>query len=307
MKHRTMKGATLALGLIAATTVACEDNGAVGVNDNATIRVLLTDAPADYIAAAWVDIGAIQLVPPEAEGQGIITLTDDGTDGMIDLLELQNAATEQLAVLDIEPGRYAQMRLIVDSARVDLKEGYAFRDGTTSKTLFVPSGAQTGIKLNLGAGDTDGDGEPGIAIVPGENVLVLDFDVNQSFRLQGNPESPAGIHGVIFKPTLRVVVHDVAGSISGAVSTELEGFDLENLVVTAEPADEGTVEFYQTTTATAVTGEDGSYTIHFLVPGSYAVTVTVGEGFTTAPASIDVTVSEDEDVDGVDFVVETAD
>jgi hypothetical protein len=34
--------------------------------------------------------------------------------------------------------------------------------------------------------------------------LVVDFDVSRSFVLQGNPETPAGVRGVIFTPTIRV-------------------------------------------------------------------------------------------------------
>src|SRR5690606_121531 len=103
---------------------------------------------------------------------------------------------------------------------------------------------------------------------------VLDFDVSKSFVIQGNPETPAGINGMILKPTLRVVVHDVAASISGTITTALEDVSLEGLLVTATPDDEGALEEYQTLEGTAITDEGGAYTIYFLVPGRYSVTVT---------------------------------
>jgi hypothetical protein len=31
----------------------------------------------------------------------------------------------------------------------------------------------------------------------------VDFDVDDNFVLQGNPETPAGIHGVLFTPVLK--------------------------------------------------------------------------------------------------------
>lgn len=295
---RTIRSLAVIAALSGAGLAACDDS--TGAGGDATLRVLLTDAPADYIASASVDIGAVELIPA-GDGERI-TLSDDGTDGLVNLLDLQNAATTSLASAEIEAGTYSQLRFIVESARVTLADGYQFNDGSTEKELFVPSGAQTGIKLNLGGAD-DGEEGAGILISAGETVLVLDFDVNQSFVIQGDPESPAGIKGVIFTPTLRVVVSDVAASISGAVATSLTDVSVEGLTVTATPVDEGTMEAYQTRTATAVTDANGAYTIHFLVPGSYTVTVAVAEGQASDPASVPVTVGDAQDAVGVDFEI----
>jgi hypothetical protein len=289
-------GATL---LLATGLAACGDG--VGVDGDASVRVLLTDAPSDYIDSAWVDIGAVELIPA-GEG-GPVTLAVDGTDGFIDLLDLQGAATALLAHADVPAGDYKQLRLIVEDARVALVEGYEFNDGSTSKSLFVPSGAQTGIKLNLaGSGGEDDDGP--VTLAAGETVLVLDFDVNQSFVIQGDPETPAGINGVLFTPTIRVVAQDVAASISGTVTTTVEGASVAGLVVTAEPTDEGSLEEYQSSTGTAVTDEDGAYTIHFLVPGAYEVSIDeAGEGLIAEPAEVSVELENAEEETGVDFAL----
>jgi hypothetical protein len=294
-KKFTSKLAATAAGLsLALGAAACGEGTGLG---DASLRVLLTDAPSDYVGSAFVDIGAVELIGAGAP----VTLTTDGTDGFVDLLDLQGTATLLLADADIPAGDYAQLRLIVESARVVLAEGYEFNDGTTAKDLMVPSGAQTGIKLNLaGSGGEDGSGP--VTIAGGETVLVLDFDVNQSFVLQGQPGS-GGFTSVIFTPTIRVVAQDVAASIAGSVTTSVVGASLEGLVVTAEPLDGGTLEQYQSQTATAVTDETGAYTIHFLVPGSYAVSVDGGDGFATNPASIDVELANSEDETDVDFVL----
>jgi hypothetical protein len=261
------------------------------------VRVLLKDAPADYIAAASVDIGAVELI--SADGTHV-TLADDGTDGFVNLLDLQGAATQPIADAAIDPGSFVQLRLVVDAARVTLADGYTFKDGTTEKDLKIPSGMQTGIKLNL----TDAaDGGP-LAIVPGETVIVLDFNVDKSFVLLGNPETRAGIHGVIFKPTIQVTGQDVAASISGTVSTALDGQSVEGLTVRAEPTDGGTVPGYTPQSATATTEADGSYTIPALVPGSYDVTVEgLSAGRATDPESQAVTLADGENMTGVDFEV----
>jgi hypothetical protein len=291
---------TAALALSLATGLAACGEGTTAVGDTAHVRVLLTDAPIQYIEAAMVDIGAVQLVP--ANGDGPVTLTEDGTDGPVNLLELQNATTDVLADLEIDAATYTQIRLIVESASVTLKAGYEFNDGTMEKDLLVPSGAQTGIKLNLSAGE--GDQGEGVDIT-GDLDIVLDFDVSQSFVIQGSPETPAGIFGMLFKPTIRVVIDDASGTISGTVSTELEDTDVEDLLVTATPVDEEEVEEFQTQVVTAMTNADGEFTLQFVTPGSYVVTVGVPDGLATDPASIEVGVDPNEDVIDVDFEVVT--
>jgi hypothetical protein len=134
-------------------------------------------------------------------------------------------------------------------------------------------------------------------------VLLVDFDVNQSFRIQGNPDMVDGVTSVSFQPTLRAIVNDVAGSISGTVSADAGlTFDVENRVVSAEPVEGTTLGEFESATATALTAADGTYTIYFLVPGDYDVSVDAGEGF-TAPTVEDVTVGESQNVTDIDFVV----
>ena len=78
------------------------------------------------------------------------------------------------------------------------------------------------------------------------------------------------------------------------MSTAIPDVSMEGLVVTAEPVAESSgSEAYQTQTATATTGADGSYTLGFLVPGTYTVSVTPPAGQATDPttATVEVTVS----------------
>ncbi|TFG64628.1 MAG: DUF4382 domain-containing protein, partial [Gemmatimonadales bacterium] len=201
----------LPLAAIAAVSVVvgCGDDS--GPQDGtARVTVALTDAPNPMFAEASVEIGAVSLIP--ADGPPIV-LADAG--GTHDLLMLQNGVMADLATQVIEPGRYLQLRLEVLSASVTLAEGLTWSDGTTdSRDLIVPSGAQSGIKVNLRAAE----GPAGVEISSGETILVVDMDVSQNFKIQGSADTPAGIRDVRFTPLLRATLMDVAGSISGTVT-----------------------------------------------------------------------------------------
>lgn len=290
----------LATPLLAIGGMACEDSTSPA-EGTGRFSVALTDAPGAMFAEAIVDIGAIRLI---GDAEAPITLTDDG--GVHDLLELQNGVMADLATLDIEAGTYHQLRLIVESAQVTLAEGFEFADGSTTRTLFVPSGAQTGIKVNLRSADSDEE-SAGVAISSGETILVvLDMDVEQNFVLQGNPDTPAGLLGVLFTPLVRASVLDVAGSISGSVTyTSATPADETEFAAIRAELDESTspvLEEMQTTTVTTSAAEDGTYTLWFVSPGSYDVSASATIGGTTysdGPKAVDV--GEDEDVADVDF------
>jgi hypothetical protein len=190
------------LGLI--VPMACDD--AVGPMDGpAQLRILLTDAPADYLASADVCISRVYLVPGEdredGEGDGNgpnwVDLFNDSAEPLCyNLLELRDGITADLTdAVEVDPGEYGQLRLVVSSAEVTLADPYEFNDGDVTRPLFIPSGMQTGIKVLLNESIEAEDGTL--------TTLIVDFDVNENFVLQGNPDTPAGIHGILFTPVLK--------------------------------------------------------------------------------------------------------
>ncbi len=289
------------LAAIAAVSVfaACGDD--TGPQDGtARLTVVLTDAPDPMFAEAVVEIGAVSLIP--ADGPPV-TLTDAG--GTHDLLMLQDGVMVDLATLDIDPGRYLQLRLVVLSASVTLAEGLMWSDGSTGpRDLSVPSGAQSGIKINL----RNADGPAGVDISSGETILVVDMDVSQNFKIQGSAGSPAGIRDVKFTPLLRATLMDVAGSISGTVTypSATPADETELATITAEQVTSVLLGDMQTMMVSTVAGSDSTYTLWFVAPGMYdvsaAATIDVGgtdTEFTDGPQS--VSVGEGENKTGVDF------
>ena len=291
------------LAAIAAVSVAAGCGDDTGPQDGAArLTVALTDAPNPMFAEASVEIGAVSLIP--ADGPPVV-LADAG--GTHDLLMLQNGVMANLATQVIDAGRYLQLRLEVLSASVTLAEGYEFSDGTMGpRDLFVPSGAQSGIKINLRTADGDSS-TAGVDISSGETILVVDMDVSQNFKVQGSAGTPAGIRDVKFTPLLRATLMDVAGSISGTVTypSATPADETEFATITADQ--DSTVaslliEEMQTTMVTTVAGSDSTYTLWFVAPGTYdvsaAATIDTTE-FTDGPQS--VSVGDGENVTGVDF------
>lgn len=127
--------------------------------------------------------------------EGIITLKstwgDDGSESIsYDLLELRNGITADLVSgADIPAGTYNQVRLIVDEEAT-----LVATDGSTYD-LKIPSGTQTGVKIQLDNLEVGADAE---------KTLVLDFNLEDSFVARGNVNNSADLQGIIFKPVVHL-------------------------------------------------------------------------------------------------------
>lgn len=116
------------------------------------------------------------------------------------LLDLQNGVTAMLASAEMPEGDLVQIRLIVTEASVVLTDG-------TEHDLTVPSGAETGIKITM---------PPGAQVEAGaETTTTLDFSVEESFIVQGNADTVAGIEGFIFTPVVTVIDVEVESEAAG--------------------------------------------------------------------------------------------
>ncbi|HEX9887580.1 MAG TPA: DUF4382 domain-containing protein [Longimicrobiales bacterium] len=207
--------AGLATALLLALT-ACDAEDGTGPLSAPRVQVLVTDAPSDYVASAemWVSRiylqGGSDMNDDDADGDGVDDGEDEDVAGRIDLfndpdnphhfdlLTLRDGVVAALTELEEVPaGSYAQLRLVVDSAFVTLVEGYAFETGGSTAVLKVPSGSTSGVKVKLSSPLVAQEGEA--------TVITLDFDVDRNFVMQGNPDSPAGIKGMLFTPTIEEI------------------------------------------------------------------------------------------------------
>lgn len=170
------------LALLLMVGVGCD---AVGTDDEAgtaSMRVLLTDAPFPFEIVEEANV-TITRVTAVSETEGKVVLSDD--DFAVNLLDLRGGVTAPLATeAEIPAGTYTKILLEVQDASVELVGGAEF-------DLKVPSG-----QIQVLLGDLEVSLDEDVAV-------VLDFDVSQSFVVQGNPNTPAGIKGFLFKPVVR--------------------------------------------------------------------------------------------------------
>ncbi|WP_036385664.1 DUF4382 domain-containing protein [Muricauda sp. MAR_2010_75] len=248
-----------ALSLAFLAFIGCsedENNGNPG-DTTGRMTVQLTDAPFpfDMVAEANVTVFKVDARLKDSEDE---EMDDDDESSFValmeeeisvNLLDLTNGVTEELADVEVPAGTYDLVRVHVRGVNVVLTDDRTF-------DLDVPSGAQTGIKIFI---------DPGLTVAGGlSSDLLLDFDVSRSFVAKGNLNSVDGITGFNFKPVIKASNLSTAGTLSGTVTT-MEGEEtvvLEDAQISILDADDEPI-------TSGATNIDGNYAIMGLEAGTY--------------------------------------
>ncbi|NOX38303.1 MAG: DUF4382 domain-containing protein [Calditrichaeota bacterium] len=213
--------------------IGCSSN-TDSVESSGTLNIYLTDAPADYesVTITFSEISA------HIDGQWISIRNEEPI--TVDLLQWNNGKSIIIGTAEIPEGHYTQIRLKIEEASVTI-------DGITH-SLFVPSGAQSGLKLLIN-----------FEIVAGSTYeLVLDFDAYRSIVVTGPPHGP---NKYILKPTLRVIPRAMTGSISGTIANP-EHRPVAYAITTAND-----------TITTSFVEQDGYFMLAYLPEGFYRVAI----------------------------------
>ncbi len=133
-------------------------------NEYSQLSIFLTDAPAAY-DSVLIDVKSVEV---HTNNGGWISLPTN--QGIYDLLQLRNNVDTLLVpVQQIPAGKVSQVRLILGS-------GNRIVDGGNSYPLVIPSGEESGLKLNIHR-----------TLQPNTSyILLLDFDAAQSVHQTGN-------------------------------------------------------------------------------------------------------------------------
>lgn len=235
-----------------------------------SIVVKLHDAPVDYDEVN-ISVARVEVNNGETDEGWIVISEPNET---YNILELVNGDMTVLADAQLEVGTYEQIRLILDDNNTVVIDGQSY-------DLFVPSGAQTGLKLNINAEIREGI----------EYTLLLDFDASRSVVKRGVQD----LYNL--QPVVRATNEAITGNISGSVTP------VESRAAIYAIAGSDTLS---TTYADTVSGEfmlvgleEGAYTVSvepreegFESKSLTGVEVTLGEN--NAIGEIDVSVSAGE-------------
>jgi hypothetical protein len=247
-----MRNSKFLTGLAIATTVlmaGCDADPA-GSDGMTRVRVLLTDAPGD-LASAEVTISSVYF-----QGQGGRVPLFDGA-ATFDLLELQNGITAELAEVVIPAGSYSDLRLVVQSASLTTLDGRTY--STAAGTLTCPSCAQSGLKVKMPGG--------AVRLESDSEVLLLDFDVAQSFGRQAGQSGRWVMHPVIHATDFQAAL-PLSGTVALAEGVTLpaacggRAVSIEQFVPTATAGE---------LVVTGSTRADGTLRFSFLAPGTFTL------------------------------------
>lgn len=186
MRTRILAVLAAATALIGSTS--CDSTGP----GTGFISLELKDAPGDVVKAV-VTIDQIYLqggnegADESTDPAGRIVLRDE--DVTVDLLTLADETMGLVDVAEVPNGTYPQLRFVVTGAYIEVEtaqgtEIYASSPtyaglpagATVTGMLILPSWSSSGLKVKL-PGDA-------IQVVGNQTVLVVDFDVAQSFGKQ---------------------------------------------------------------------------------------------------------------------------
>lgn len=268
---------TVPLVLLPLLVSACSDDSLS--DGTARVSLSLTDRAGD-VEFAWVEIDEIYLQGGGNQGQIMLVDREVGDDlGLIELTELAGTTLDLIDDVEIMAGNYGQLRFVIEGAVVETLDGEVFTfnadhpDPEKPRTgpLTCPSCAQTGIKVLLPGEVAD--------LEAGSHLIVLDFDVHQSF---GRAAGQSGRW--VMSPVIRAAELGFSGAVSGVVDVERD--DVGEPLVTIPECPAGSArdltaftpeavaqnlvdengDFVTSTTAVA---SDGSFSFRFLHPDQY--------------------------------------
>lgn len=231
--------------------------------ENGTLALAITDAPVDGAKAVVVEFTGIEI-----QGAGERLDFNFDSPKKIDLLQLTGEESlELLPEKTVNTGQYQWIRLKVN-ANQGVTDSYIDIDGARY-SLYIPSGAQTGLKLN----------RPFTIAAGGITDMTIDFDLRKSVHV---PQNGSGDY--FLRPTLRIVDNLEVGHINGLVDETLlnvEGCSAASGVYLfagydAETDDIDASEPEPITTSTVEMNTDGfyEYEIGFIQAGDYTLAFT---------------------------------
>jgi hypothetical protein len=188
----------VAIGCLAVLAGCGGSSGSGEGTSTGSLTLRIGDAPVDGAREVVVVFTGVEL-----HGPGGTHNIEFPEPREIDLLAYQNGATvDLLDRVEVEAGEYDWMRLEVIAEQNRNDGSYILFESGQQFPLYIPSGSQSGLKLN----------RPFTIAAGGITRLVADFDLRKSI-IQPPGQSP----NYLLKPVLRLMDELEVGSIAGEV------------------------------------------------------------------------------------------
>lgn len=265
---------TFLVSMILFALAGCSGGG--GSPDTGRMSLSVTDAPVDDASNVVVQFSGVAF---KREGEAAEVVQNlSPSPRQLDLLEYQEGrAALLLDGVTLPAGRYEWVRLIVDTQQ-DVRDSYIVLTTGEECELRVPSGAESGLKLNRGF----------TLPADGSVALTIDFDLRKSIHAPPGQRGTTAecAQGYLMRPTLRIVdnanVGAIAGTIDSALVTEAclpKVYVFSGSGVTPDDLeDSGAASDVDPLVVTNVDVQNGAtsyaYRAAFLTPGSYTVAFT---------------------------------
>jgi uncharacterized protein DUF4382/carboxypeptidase family protein len=273
---------TLALTL-ALVSAACSGGGGGGAPAGmGSIAFDVTDAPFDFtkVARAEIEVDAIRL-HCRADGDSGFDTVFEGDPILIELVHLRNGLVQGLNGGLLAAGSYAQIRMHITDALLEMKDGRVFstRDGT----IRLSSQDSSGYKIFL---------DPPVVVREGvETRVLLDFQLPRTFSaVPANDFDRARFLNL--HPNVRSAVLQETGELRGTVTTTDElGAEVpaaNAAVYVLAPGETDT----ELAVATTLTDANGQAAILGVPTGTYDVRAALdgragqGEGLTVSLGAV---------------------
>jgi hypothetical protein len=262
---------------------ACSGGGSGGDNGTGQLSLGLTDAPVDDASSVVVQFSGVAFKRSGATAERVQNLSPSPR--QIDLLQYQGGhAVLLLDGVTLPAGDYEWIRLMVDNEPA-VRDSYVVLTGGQECELRVPSGAESGLKLNRGF----------TLPADGSVALTIDFDLRKSVHAPPGQRGSAAscTQGYLLRPTLRIVSNSEAGAIAGTVDSSLvtdgclpKVYVFSSSGVTPDDIEEASGSDADPLVVASVTVQNGStaypYRAAFLPAGPYTVAFTCGDDDATA-------------------------
>jgi hypothetical protein len=197
-------------GFVLLGLAACGGGGSESAGDG-RVSLSITDAPIDDASSVVVQFSGVAFKREGAAAEAVESLTPSPR--QLNLLEYQEGrAALLLDGVTLPAGTYEWIRLIVDN-EPNVRDSYLTLTTGEECELRVPSGAESGLKLNRGF----------TLPADGSVALTIDFDLRKSIHAPPGLQSTLAecTQGYLMRPTLRIVDNSNVGAIAGTVDSAL--------------------------------------------------------------------------------------